>query len=149
MPISRARNSISLVWLALGMFLVLIAVFLALPFGTIEAVGSLYLGLLGISMLATGSLVRWRSPRRWPRLLAIWAALAATALGVAQSIRTWPQPLTAANVAMVLTSIVVLLLAWFCIAYFAGTRTSTTPTGAVQTQPTRTTQPTPNRPQSW
>jgi hypothetical protein len=117
--ISRARNGISLVWLGLGLFLVLTALFLALPFGTVEVTGALYLGLLGISMLATGSLIRWESTRRWLRLLAVGAGLAAAAFSVAQAIRAWPQPLSAANVALLLTSILVLVLAWFCIVYFA------------------------------
>ena len=119
MLISRARNGVSLVWLALGLFLVLTALFLALPFGAVEATGALYLGLLGISMLATGSLIRWESTRRLLRLLAVWAALAAAALSAAQSIRAWPQPLNAANLALLLTSLLVLVLAWFCIVYFA------------------------------
>jgi hypothetical protein len=124
--ISRARNAISLVWLALGLFLVLTALFLAIPFGTVEGAAALYLALLGISMLATGSFIRWESTRRLLRLPAVWAALAAAALSVAQFIRAWPQPLNPANVALLLTSMVVLALAWFCIAYFAQPKPKTT-----------------------
>jgi hypothetical protein len=139
--ISKARNGISLAWLALGLFSVLTALFLALPFGTIEAAGALYIGLLGISMLATGCFIRWESTRRLLRLLAIWAALAAAALSVAQSIRAWPQPFNVANVALLLTSIVVLVLAWFCIAYFAHSNPQATP---LPTSKSQTTQSTPS-----
>ena len=127
MALAKMRNGISLVWLGVGLFLVLTALFLALPFGTVEAAVALYLGLLGVSMLATGSIIRWRSMRRWPRLLAIWSALAAAALSVAQYIRNWSQPLNAANLALLGTSLVILLSAWLCMAYFASTRTQTAP----------------------
>ncbi|GEM_PF-6816533 len=139
MLISRARNGISLVWLAVGFFLVLTALFLALPFGIVETASALYLGLLGISMLATGAIVRWGSTRRWLRLLAIWAALAAAALSVAQAIRAWPQPFTTANVALLLISVVVLLLAWLCIASFARAKLRVMQSQPAQSQTTQTT----------
>jgi hypothetical protein len=139
--ISRARNGISLVWLAVGLFLVLTALFLAIPFGTVEAAAALYLGLLGISMLATGSFIRWEGTRRLLRLPAVWAALAAAALSVAQSIRAWPQPLNPGNVALLLTSMVVLVLAWFCIAYFAEPRPQVTPLPDPQSRTTQSTPP--------